>query len=664
MRRNESTNKYLCNFLSLEEEKFIYLLRYLIAGIAIVILFVAIPIQPLIAKFTGSPALVGNVFMVNTTTTDSQYYPDVAMDADGNFVVTWDSGIFSPSRQEQVFAQRYNSAGIPQGGEIQVSTPTAQIQSKPKIAMDRQGNFVIIWGLENFAMSTGSLFAQRFNSSGIPQGSAILVVQKTGLLYYDVAMSADGAFVVMYSTAMVQRYSSSGVPQGSAFQASSLTASRPAMAMGADGDFVVVWQYASGSKGIYARHYNSAGVAQSAEFAVDASNNNYDTPDVAMDADGDFIVTWYMNGLRARRYDKTDTPQGSAFLVTVDPLILGSNVAMDPWGNILIPWQPTGPGTNGEIWLNSYGFNGTLVMSRTEVVTKAEGPIPGVAVNGDGDIVVAFAKNDAIGYGDIYAQRLKHSVAKPLTAVDDTASTGVDKAVTIAIMENDDDPQNDAVISQLGNPGYGIVMTNTGALSKTITYTPTTSFTGTDTFTYTILNEAGIDTANVTIIVSANLVEVAVPTDSQTTKVFTPTPSSPVITMTLDIPAGAVSETVTLNYASITTTTQTLPNRFGFAGKTFILDVVSGGVLQSGFSFVKPITLTLEYDDNTVAGLKEETISLYYWDGATQSWSTEGITIIERDTNNNRLIVTISHLTEFSLLTDELNYSYLPIVLN
>ena len=102
---------------------------------------------------------VGSEFRVNTTTSDRQTPLDgefygattndfntrsVASDATGNFVVTWSS-----KNQDGdgwgVYAQRYNSSGVAQGGEFRVNTSTADDQVHASIAMDDAGNFVIAW---------------------------------------------------------------------------------------------------------------------------------------------------------------------------------------------------------------------------------------------------------------------------------------------------------------------------------------------------------------------------------------------------------------------------------------------------------------------------------------------------------------------------------------
>ncbi len=87
------------------------------------------------------------------------------MGADGEFVVTWMSSGQDGS-SFGIYAQRYNAAGVAQGGEFLVNTATFDSQSYPAVAMDADGDFVITW------MSSGQdgpglgIYAQRYNAAG------------------------------------------------------------------------------------------------------------------------------------------------------------------------------------------------------------------------------------------------------------------------------------------------------------------------------------------------------------------------------------------------------------------------------------------------------------------------------------------------------------------
>ncbi|WGW02775.1 Ig-like domain-containing protein [Tropicibacter oceani] len=107
-------------------------------------------------------------------------------------------------------------------------------------------------------------------------------------------------------------------------------------------------------------------------------------------------------------------------------------------------------------------------------------------------------------------------------AVDDTGVTTVDTPVILTVLANDTDPENDLLTTTGATvPANGSVAVNPDG---TITYTPNTGFTGTDTFDYTIDDgNGGTDTATVTVIVDdgTNTPPVAFD-DSETTGVDTP----------------------------------------------------------------------------------------------------------------------------------------------
>jgi hypothetical protein len=70
----------------------------------------------------------------------------------------------------------------------------------------------------------------------------------------------------------------------------------------------------------------------------------------------------------------------------------------------------------------------------------------------------------------------------------------------IGVLSNDSDPDGDApTLTAVTRPGHGTAVINP---DKTITYTPKTSFLGTDTFKYTISDgKGGTATASVTVTV-------------------------------------------------------------------------------------------------------------------------------------------------------------------
>ncbi|GAF87086.1 unnamed protein product, partial [marine sediment metagenome] len=81
------------------------------------------------------------------------------------------------------------------------------------------------------------------------------------------------------------------------------------------------------------------------------------------------------------------------------------------------------------------------------------------------------------------------------------ATTDEDTAVTIAVLDNDTDPDlNTLTVEAVGAPTNG----SASIAEDTIIYTPTLGLDGPDTFTYTISDgNGGSDTATVTVMVNS-----------------------------------------------------------------------------------------------------------------------------------------------------------------
>jgi hypothetical protein len=260
-------------------------------------------------RFNAAGLPQGSEFQVNSYATGFQSYPAVASDANGNFVVAWTSQ--ADGSGYGVFGQRFSASGLPQGSEFQVNSYTTGNQAGPALASAANGYFVIAWVSNGQDGSNDGVFAQRFNAAGLPQGGEFQVNSYTTSWQNRPAVAADptGNFVVAWSGddgfldgVFGQRFSTSGSPLGGEFRVNSYSTngqSHPAVTSDANGNFVVVWQAFSdgGSYGIFGRHFDASGVPQGSEFQV----NSYTTsgqryPVVASAANGNFVVVWESDG--------------------------------------------------------------------------------------------------------------------------------------------------------------------------------------------------------------------------------------------------------------------------------------------------------------------------------------------------------------------------------
>lgn len=121
--------------------------------------------------------------------------------------------------------------------------------------------------------------------------------------------------------------------------------------------------------------------------------------------------------------------------------------------------------------------------------------------------VLTYTLSDTVGLTDMAVLTITVAAVNDApVALDNSATTPANTAVTVAALGNDSDADADPLtITAVGTPASGIAV----AGSSTITYTPNAGFAGTDVFTYTVSDGALTDTATVTVTVGVNSVPVA-----------------------------------------------------------------------------------------------------------------------------------------------------------
>jgi hypothetical protein len=212
---------------------------------------------------------------------------------------------------------------VPTGGELQVNTYTTSGQTSAAVARDGAGNFVVVWNSDGSAGSDTDSFSiqgQRYDGAGLPLGAEFQVNNYTtsGQFSPRVAADAAGNFVVVwtsygspgsdnaYSSIQARRYDGTGTPLGGQFQVNTYATSfqnTPDVAADPGGRFVVVWQ-SYGSAGsdtsdfsVHGRRYDSLGAPLGAEFEVNTYATSAQTQAaVAGTGAGGFVVAWQSDG--------------------------------------------------------------------------------------------------------------------------------------------------------------------------------------------------------------------------------------------------------------------------------------------------------------------------------------------------------------------------------
>jgi hypothetical protein len=223
-------------------------------------------------RYASDGSTVGAEFLVNSYTTGNQFAPAVAAAPDGDLAVVWTSH-GSPGDDASFFSiqgQRYASDGSTVGAQFQVNSHTTNWQFAPALAAEADGDFVVAWA--NYSSgddaSGDSVQGQRYDSDGSTLGGEFQVNTYTRTLLYvrppagdqtgpAVAAEPDGDFVVVWASGgspgddvfpsysiQGRRYASDGSAVSAQFQVNTYTTDdqlAPAVAAAPDGDFVVVW---------------------------------------------------------------------------------------------------------------------------------------------------------------------------------------------------------------------------------------------------------------------------------------------------------------------------------------------------------------------------------------------------------------------------------------
>jgi hypothetical protein len=358
-------------------------------------------VQFLVATLALSqPSPNGGQFQVNTYTTDWQVESSVDADAQGNFVVVWASygSDGTDTSQESIQAQRFAADGTPLGGQFQVNTLTLERQRFPSVAVSDQGSFVVAWqDVDQLApyLAATKIKAQRFAADGAALGGEFQV--NTYWPYY---------------------------------------CSLPAVAVGSQGNFIVVWG-SIGSPGsdndsssVQARRYAADGTPQGDQFQVNSFTNGYQGGrGVAIDGQGNFVVAWSSRGssgtdssslsVQARLFDASGAPVTEDFQVntyTTD-LQAAAVVAFDAQGRFVVSWVSDGSdgsdSSRDSVQAQRFAADGTPLGGQFQVnsYTTLDQYRPSIAAAAGGDFVIAWTSAGSHGSDEsgasIQAQRYR-----------------------------------------------------------------------------------------------------------------------------------------------------------------------------------------------------------------------------------------------------------------
>lgn len=275
-------------------------------------------------------------FTVNSEGAGQQRYPDIAMAPNGDFVIVWeddsDGNFFG-----QIHGRGFFADGRQKFADMTINAEGAGHQMEPAIGMDHDGNFVVAWSDDQDANEFYDIAVRGFNANGSQRFSQRRVnTQGAGQQWQpDVAVDANGNFVVVWTddadlnqfTQVLGRgFTASGgerFGQRTLHQVGRASQYHPSIAMASNGRFAVSWVDQGvriGGRGFYAD-----GAAAYGDVYVNGDTLPLQAnPSIGLAEDGSAVLVWSWlrpDGL-FRLAGRSISPGGQAgaeFLVSTRP---------------------------------------------------------------------------------------------------------------------------------------------------------------------------------------------------------------------------------------------------------------------------------------------------------------------------------------------------------
>ena len=456
---------------------------------------------------------VGPEFPVNATTADSQFAAAASRDDNGDFVVVWDS-LGQDGDGHGLFGRRFDGQGVAQGDEFPVNAVTAGDQLFADVAMNANGDFVVVW--ESPDADGIGIFGQRFDTSGGKDGDqfAVNTVTSGDQVRPAVGMADDGSFFVAWGSAgqdgdsggiFGRRFDSDGQAVGVEFQVNPTAGGGqflPDLAMNGLGRSVVVWEseHEADGRGIFGQWYDENGLPDGGEVSINTTTDgDQSVPAVALNAAGQTFVSWdsvvlNQHLIMARSFNSAGVA-GSEIQVTTSPSaqVFVSDIAIDDEGCATLVWDVSGGDGSGDGVLGrSFSFEGAPqgTAFRVNTTTNDDQSFPVIAMDGADNFVVAWQSflQDGDGEG-IFGQRFfvndaptvdLNGPATPGTGFDATFVSGdspvrlSDDAMTIVDVDHTTLQSATAVLTPVADGSAELLIVDTTGTSITASYDWTT----------------------------------------------------------------------------------------------------------------------------------------------------------------------------------------------
>ena len=353
----------------------------------------------------------GDIFAVNTLTTNNEQHARVALLKGGGAAFVWEGGVQNVN--QQVYARFLNAQNLwLNNTNVLVSTYSGGNLSDPAVATLANGNVIVVWSSFNQASATSMMdvYGQILTTNGTAVGTNFLINQFTPYNQREPAVATfnNGGFVVTWIS---EQQNVVGVTNSADSPPST---------------------FALPSVDVYARLYtisNTFAVPSSGEFKVDTGTSPCSSPAVAVAVDNGYMITWCardmvtaINGWDI--YERSFTNANGGQVNRVNSYTYGDQY--NPrisvvGGNYLIVWTSLGEDGSREGVFGQFVNEGDVLAGGQFLVnttTVGQQMHPAVASDGYDQYLAVWTSFTTTNGFDLYAQRFINSeaVLEPMAA--------------------------------------------------------------------------------------------------------------------------------------------------------------------------------------------------------------------------------------------------------
>ncbi len=238
----------------------------------------------------------------------TQKNPAMAASYNGYGIACWED---YRNGNADIYGQVFNQKGQLVGANFMLNdAPGSGVQVRPAVAVNSRGQFVVVWE-DSGDGGDVVLYARWFAANMKPLGDRVRInsVDARGRLHAAVAMDYNGNAVVCWADGReretleiyMQRYDHQGRPIGGnrrVNDAISGIQQFPAVAMNAHGEFVITWTdgRTAPGYGIYGQRFSAFGTPLGTNRLLSPGSEQYNAPaipSVALQKNGDFMTAWH-----------------------------------------------------------------------------------------------------------------------------------------------------------------------------------------------------------------------------------------------------------------------------------------------------------------------------------------------------------------------------------